>query len=30
MSIFKKPSFKSGSKKREMPEGLWQKCPDCG
>jgi len=30
MSIFKKPSFKSGSKKRDMPEGLWQKCPDCG
>jgi len=30
MSIFKKPSFKSESKKRDMPEGLWQKCPDCG
>ena len=30
MSIFKKPSFKSDSKKRDMPEGLWQKCPDCG
>ena len=30
MSIFKKPSFRSDSKKRDMPEGLWQKCPDCG
>jgi acetyl-CoA carboxylase carboxyl transferase subunit beta len=30
MSIFKKPSFKSDNKKRDMPEGLWQKCPDCG
>jgi acetyl-CoA carboxylase carboxyl transferase subunit beta len=30
MSIFKKPSFKSGDRKRDMPEGLWQKCPDCG
>jgi acetyl-CoA carboxylase carboxyl transferase subunit beta len=31
MAIFQKPSLKSGTqKKREMPEGLWQKCPDCG
>jgi acetyl-CoA carboxylase carboxyl transferase subunit beta len=30
MSIFKKPSFRSESKKRDMPEGLWQNCPDCG
>lgn len=30
MSIFKKPSFKSVDRKRDMPEGLWQKCPDCG
>jgi acetyl-CoA carboxylase carboxyl transferase subunit beta len=31
MPIFQKPSLKSGTqKKREMPEGLWQKCPDCG
>jgi acetyl-CoA carboxylase carboxyl transferase subunit beta len=30
MPIFKKPSFKSENKKRDMPEGLWQKCPDCG
>src|SRR5277367_1198110 len=30
MSIFKKPAFKSEHKKRDMPEGLWQKCPDCG
>jgi acetyl-CoA carboxylase carboxyl transferase subunit beta len=30
MSIFKKPAFKSEKKKSDMPEGLWQKCPDCG
>jgi acetyl-CoA carboxylase carboxyl transferase subunit beta len=31
MPIFQKPSLKSGTtRKREMPEGLWQKCPDCG
>ena len=30
MSIFKKPSFRSENTKREMPEGLWKKCPDCG
>ena len=31
MGIFKKPSLKVfGSKKKDMPEGLWQKCPDCG
>jgi acetyl-CoA carboxylase carboxyl transferase subunit beta len=30
MSIFKKRSFKSEHMKREMPEGLWQKCPECG
>ena len=30
MSIFKKPSFQSESKKSDMPEGLWKKCPDCG
>lgn len=30
MGIFKKPSLKVfGSKKKDMPEGLWQKCPDC-
>jgi acetyl-CoA carboxylase carboxyl transferase subunit beta len=28
MGIFSKPSFKS-DKKREFPEGLWQKCPEC-
>jgi acetyl-CoA carboxylase carboxyl transferase subunit beta len=28
MGIFSKPSFSSG-KKREFPEGLWQKCPEC-
>jgi acetyl-CoA carboxylase carboxyl transferase subunit beta len=30
MPIFQKPSLKSGTHKREMPEGLWQKCPECG
>jgi acetyl-CoA carboxylase carboxyl transferase subunit beta len=29
VSIFRKPSFNS-AKKKEMPEGLWQKCPECG
>jgi acetyl-CoA carboxylase carboxyl transferase subunit beta len=28
MGIFSKPSFNS-DKKREFPEGLWQKCPEC-
>jgi acetyl-CoA carboxylase carboxyl transferase subunit beta len=31
MPNFQKPSLKLPTKKkREMPEGLWQKCPDCG
>jgi acetyl-CoA carboxylase carboxyl transferase subunit beta len=32
MAIFKRPFLKSrmGSKTREMPEGLWTKCPECG
>jgi len=29
MGIFDKPAFNS-EKKREFPEGLWQKCPGCG
>ncbi|MHA3773166.1 acetyl-CoA carboxylase, carboxyltransferase subunit beta [Verrucomicrobiota bacterium sgz303538] len=29
MGIFSRPVF-SSSKKRELPEGLWQKCPGCG
>jgi acetyl-CoA carboxylase carboxyl transferase subunit beta len=29
MGIFDKPSFNS-DKKRDFPEGLWQKCPSCG
>lgn len=29
MPIFPKPNFNSNSKKKEMPAGLWQKCPDC-
>lgn len=33
-SIFQKPEYKStapqDNKKREMPEGLWTKCPGCG
>ena len=30
MGIFKKPDFSGGEKKRELPEGLWQKCASCG
>lgn len=31
MSLFpKKPTIRSETKKREVPEGLWQKCPGCG
>jgi acetyl-CoA carboxylase carboxyl transferase subunit beta len=31
MQIFQKPTLKlPTNKKREMPEGLWQKCPECG
>ena len=30
MTIFRKPTLKfSGKKRREMPEGLWTKCPSC-
>jgi acetyl-CoA carboxylase carboxyl transferase subunit beta len=30
MGIFKKPALKEKTRKREMPEGLWNKCSDCG
>ncbi len=31
MAIFKKPILRAlGGKNREMPEGLWTKCPSCG
>ncbi|MFZ4587609.1 MAG: acetyl-CoA carboxylase, carboxyltransferase subunit beta [Terrimicrobiaceae bacterium] len=31
MAIFKKPILRAlGSKSREMPSGLWTKCPSCG
>ena len=31
MPIFRKPTLKAvGDKTREMPEGLWTKCPSCG
>ncbi len=31
MAIFKKPALKEQKRKRrEMPQGLWQKCPGCG
>lgn len=31
MAIFKKPILRPrGAKTREMPEGLWTKCPSCG
>lgn len=30
MAIFKKPALRTqGRKKREIPQGLWQKCPGC-
>jgi acetyl-CoA carboxylase carboxyl transferase subunit beta len=29
MAIFKRPAIKESRKKREMPQGLWQKCPGC-
>lgn len=29
MAIFKKPDFVSSSRKRDMPGGLWEKCPSC-
>lgn len=30
MTIFRRPSLQFGAKrKREMPEGLWTKCPEC-
>ena len=31
MAIFKKPTLKTQSRrKRDIPQGLWQKCPGCG
>src|ERR1051326_6786098 len=30
MAIFKRPALKAPRKKREIPQGLWQKCPGCG
>jgi acetyl-CoA carboxylase carboxyl transferase subunit beta len=29
MAIFKRPALKAQQKKREMPQGLWRKCPGC-
>jgi acetyl-CoA carboxylase carboxyl transferase subunit beta len=29
MAIFKRPTLKNPSRKREMPHGLFQKCPGC-
>ena len=29
MAIFKRPALKAQHRKREMPQGLWQKCPGC-
>ena len=29
MAIFKRPALKESRKKREIPQGLWQKCPGC-
>ncbi len=30
MAIFKRPTLKAQGRKREMPQGLWTKCPSCG
>jgi acetyl-CoA carboxylase carboxyl transferase subunit beta len=30
MGLFKKPAFRSHQRKRDVPEGLWDKCPGCG
>lgn len=30
MAIFKKPILKALKRTKEMPEGLWTKCPSCG
>jgi acetyl-CoA carboxylase carboxyl transferase subunit beta len=30
MGIFSKPRLRSHDRREEMPEGLWNKCPDCG
>ena len=29
MAIFKRPALKAPGRKREMPQGLWTKCPGC-
>jgi acetyl-CoA carboxylase carboxyl transferase subunit beta len=29
MAIFKRPALKAPRKRREIPQGLWQKCPSC-
>ena len=30
MGIFSKPRLRSLDRREDMPEGLWNKCPDCG
>ncbi len=30
MGIFSKPRLRTQDRREDMPEGLWQKCPDCG
>ena len=30
MGIFSKPRLRSIDRREDMPEGLWNKCPDCG
>ena len=30
MGIFSKPRLPGGDKKRDLPSGLWEKCPGCG
>ena len=29
MAIFKRPALKRSRRRREIPQGLWQKCPSC-
>ena len=29
MGIFSKPRLRSLERREDMPEGLWNKCPDC-
>lgn len=30
MGIFSKPRLRNSDRREDMPEGMWNKCPDCG